>query len=110
MQLGPGTTSLACARLIVPFAPFSEEEIFRWGELLGRFTAKKLYRWMDKQYDQEYWGRMEKNWRQWKGKKLVRRETMKTIPEEEEGEEEKLKEIKEDDDEMGNMVDPYYEL
>jgi len=22
MQLGPGTTSLACARLIVPFAPF----------------------------------------------------------------------------------------
>jgi len=23
MQLGPGTASLACARLIVPFAPFS---------------------------------------------------------------------------------------
>jgi len=26
MQLGPGTTSLACARLIVPFAPFSTYE------------------------------------------------------------------------------------
>jgi len=25
MQLGPGTASLACARLIVPFAPFNED-------------------------------------------------------------------------------------
>jgi len=40
-----------------------EEGTFRWGELPGIFTAKKLYRWSDKQYDQEYWGRMEKNWR-----------------------------------------------
>ena len=40
-----------------------EEEIFRRGELPGRFMAKKLYGWLDKQYDQEYWGRMEKNWR-----------------------------------------------
>jgi len=38
-----------------------EEGTFRWGELSGRFTAKKLYGWSDKQYDQEYWGRMEKN-------------------------------------------------
>jgi len=40
-----------------------EEGTFRWGELPGRFTAKKLYGWSDKRYDQEYWGRMEKNWR-----------------------------------------------
>jgi len=40
-----------------------EEGIFRRGELPGRFTAKKLYGWSDKRYDQEYWGRMEKNWR-----------------------------------------------
>jgi len=53
--------------------------------------AKKLYSWSDKQYDQEYWGRMEKNWRQWKGKKPVRRETIKIIPEEEEFEEENQK-------------------
>ena len=75
--------------------------------------AKKLYRWSDKRYDQEYWGRMEKNWRRWKGKKLMKRETMKTIPEEEEIEEEKsgVREwTEEDDDEMGNMADPYYEL
>jgi len=51
--------------------------------------AKKLYRWSDKQYDQEYWGRMERNWRRWKGKKPVRRGAIKTILEEEEMEEEK---------------------
>jgi len=33
---------------------------------------------------------MEKNWRQWKGKKPMRRETMKTILEDKEIEEEKL--------------------
>jgi len=38
-----------------------EEGMFRWGELLGRFTTKKLYEWSDKQYDQEHWERMEKN-------------------------------------------------
>ena len=34
-----------------------EEETFRRGELPGRFTAKKLFGWTDKRYDQEYWGR-----------------------------------------------------
>jgi len=70
-----------------------EETTFKWGELPGRFTAKKLYGWSDKQYDQEYWGRMEKNWRRWKGKKPMKRETMKTILEEEEIEEEKNQEL-----------------
>ena len=41
-----------------------EEGMFQRKELPGRFTAKKLYGWSDKRYDQEYWGRMEKNWRQ----------------------------------------------
>jgi len=56
---------------------------------------------------------MERNWKQWKGKRLARRETVKTIPEEEEIEEEKsgVREwTEEDDDKMGNMADPYYEL
>jgi len=81
--------------------------------LLGRFTAKKLYRWSDKRYDQEYWGRMEKNWRRWKDKKPMRKKTMKMIPENEEIEEEKLEIrewMEEDDDKMDNLVDPYYEL
>jgi len=43
----------------------------------------------------------------------MKRETMKTILEEEEIEEEKSevrKWMKEDDDKMGNMMDPCYEL
>jgi len=65
-----------------------EEEMFRKGELPGRFTARKLFGWSDKRYDQEYWGRLERNWRRWKGKKPEKRGTMKMIPEEEEIEEE----------------------
>jgi len=90
-----------------------KERTFQRRELPGRFTAKKLYGWSDKRYDQEYWERMEKNWRRWKGKKPMKRETMRTIPEEEEIKEEKsgVREwTEEDDDEMGNMADPYYEL
>ena len=90
-----------------------KEGTFQQGELPGRFTAKKLYRWSDKRYDQEYWGRMEKNWRQWKGKKPTKKETMKIILKKEEIEEEKsgIREwTKENDDEMGNIADPYYEL
>ena len=56
---------------------------------------------------------MGKNWRQQKGKKPMRRETMKTIPEDEEIEEEKsgIQEwTEEDDDEIGNLADQYYKL
>ena len=91
-----------------------EEETFRQGELSGKFMAKMLYGWSDKRYDQEYWGRLERNWRRWKGKKPVRRGTMKTIlKEEKETEKEKsgIREwVEEDEDKMDNMVDPYYEL
>jgi len=86
-----------------------KEGTFQRGELPGKFIAKMLYGWSDRRYDQKYWGRLERNWRRWKGKRPARRETMKTIPEEEE----KLgvrEWIEEDEDEMGNMVDPYYEL
>jgi len=31
-----------------------EEEMFKRGELLGKFTAKKLFEWSDKRYDQKY--------------------------------------------------------
>ena len=40
-----------------------EEGIFERGELPGRFTAKKLFGWSDKKYDEEYWGRLERDWR-----------------------------------------------
>ena len=59
-----------------------EKGTFRRGELPGRFTARKLFGWSDKRYDQEYWGRLERNWRWWKRKQLGERK-METIIEEE---------------------------
>jgi len=40
-----------------------EKGTFRRGKLPERFTARKLFKWLDKKYDQEYWGRLERNWR-----------------------------------------------
>jgi len=40
-----------------------EEGIFERGEFPGRFMAKRLFGWSDKEYDEEYWGRLERNWR-----------------------------------------------
>ena len=40
-----------------------EEGTFRQGELPGKFMAKALYGWSDRRYDQEYWARLERNWR-----------------------------------------------
>jgi len=31
-----------------------KEGMFKRGELPGRFTAKKLFRWIDKRYNKEY--------------------------------------------------------
>ena len=36
-----------------------EEGTFRSGELPGKFTVRKLFGQLDKQYDEEYWGRLE---------------------------------------------------
>ena len=86
--------------------------MFRRGELLGRFTARKLFGQLDKRYDQEYWGRLERNWKQQKGKQPRERKVMETIEEEEEIKQRNsgLREWTEEDDEMGNMVDSYYKL
>ena len=40
-----------------------EEGMFKRGELPERFMARKLFRWLDKRYDKEYWARLERNWR-----------------------------------------------
>jgi len=52
--------------------------------LPGRFTAKRLFGWLDKRYDKEYWGRLERNWKRWKGGQPKRRRAMEMIREEEE--------------------------
>jgi len=36
-----------------------KKTIFKCGELPGKFTAKMLYGWSDKRYNQKYWRRME---------------------------------------------------
>ena len=41
-----------------------ERGMFRREELPEQFTAKKLFRWSDKQYNEKYWGRLERNWKQ----------------------------------------------
>ena len=40
-----------------------EEGTFRRGELPEQFMARKLFGWSDKRYDEEYWARLERNWR-----------------------------------------------
>ena len=91
-----------------------EEETFQRGELPERFTVRKLFRWLDKRYDKEYWARLERNWRRWKGGRKRGQRIMETIKEEEEEIEQGNSGIKEwteeDNDEIGNIVDPYYKL
>ena len=43
-----------------------EAEEFKRGELPGRYTAKLLYGWDDKKFDEEYLKKLEKNWNRWK--------------------------------------------
>jgi len=38
--------------------------MFKRGELPGKLTVKKLFGWLDKSYNKEYWERLEQNWRQ----------------------------------------------
>jgi len=52
--------------------------------------AKRLFGWLDKRYDEEYWGRLERNWKQWKGEQSKKRKTIETIKEEKETKQEKL--------------------
>ena len=90
-----------------------EEGTFRRGELPEQFIAKKLFGWLDKQYDKEYWERLERNWKQWKGEQMKGQRTMEIVKEKEEIEQESsgLKEwTEEDNNEMENICDPYYKL
>ena len=38
-----------------------EEGIFRRRELPERFTVRKLFGWLDKRYNEEYWTILERN-------------------------------------------------
>jgi len=74
--------------------------------------TKKLFGWTDKRYDQEYWRRLIGIDGKKKSRPGKRRTTLETIKEEEEIKQGNLgiREWTDEDDEMGNIVDPYYEL
>ena len=44
----------------------TEEKDFRRGELPGKFTAKMLYEWDDRKFEEEYLRKLERNWQKWK--------------------------------------------
>jgi len=39
-----------------------EEKDFRRGELPGKYTAKMLYRWDDRKFEEKYLRKLERNW------------------------------------------------
>jgi len=59
-----------------------EAEEFKKGELPGRYTAKLLYRWDDKKFDEEYLKKLERNWNRWKNdRKEGKKKYMKKLEE-----------------------------
>ena len=40
----------------------AEERDFRRGELLEKFTAKMLYEWDNRKFEEEYLRKLERNW------------------------------------------------
>ena len=69
---------------------------------------------MDKRYNEEYWGRLKRNQRYQKGRQAKKREILEIIKEKEEKikqENSRVREwTEEDEDKMGNMINPCYEL
>jgi len=43
-----------------------EVDEYRRMELLGKYTAKLLYGWDDRKFEEEYLNKLEKNWKKWK--------------------------------------------
>ena len=61
-------------------------------ELLGNYTAKLLYGWDDRKFEEEYLKRLEKNWKKWKEDRLINEsEHLKMIEEKMEEENKKIK-------------------
>ena len=59
-----------------------EAEEFKRGELPGRYTAKLLYGWDDKKFDEEYLKKLERNWNRWKNnRKEEEKEYIKKLEE-----------------------------
>jgi len=48
-----------------------EEGEYKRMELLGKYTAKLLYGWDDRKFEEEYLNKLEKNWKKWKGDRQI---------------------------------------
>jgi len=85
-----------------------EAEEFKRGELPGRYTAKLLYGWDDKKFDEEYLKKLQKNWNRWKNdRKKGEREYMKKLEESLEwNEEDELRSKKRDEKEVPLEAEP----
>ena len=87
-----------------------EAEEFRKGELPGRYTAKLLYGWDDKKFDEEYLKKLEKNQNRWKNdRKKEEKEYRKKLEESlecNERDEQESKKIWEDEKEVPLEVEP----
>jgi len=61
-------------------------------ELPGKYTAKLLYGWDDKKFENEYLRKLEKNWRRWKNDRQIdENKHLKSIKEKMEEENEKMR-------------------
>jgi len=47
-----------------------DDKVFNRGELSRKYTAKLLYRWNNRKFETEYLKKLERNWKQWKGKTI----------------------------------------
>jgi len=87
-----------------------EAKEFRREELPERYTAKLLYGWNDKKFDEEYLKKLEKNWNRWKNdRKGGEKEYMKKLEEGlewNEKDEQKSKRIWGDEKEVPLKVEP----
>ena len=83
----------------------AEEEEARWQDtekdkrvfdrgFLGKYMVKLLYRWGEKKYEQEYWKRLEENWRRWKRNPFTKVNHNLFL---------RMKQQEEEGDEMGNI-------
>ena len=69
-----------------------EEKEYRRMELPGKYTAKLLYGWDDRKFENEYLKKLEKNWRRWKNNRQINEnEYSKSIKEKIEEENEKMR-------------------
>ena len=65
---------------------------YRRMELPGKYTAKLLYGWDNKEFEEEYLKKLEKNWRRWKeDRQIDESEYLKMIEEKMEEENEKIR-------------------